>query len=181
MKFKVFFEKTELLNELGWGMGGKYMGGKGAMYCARCKGELTPNEMTENPNHIFKHGQLFACKCGDSKIWTNSLRDMDKFKQYLQGDADSYKTGFCCDLFCGHCLQPNSMKWMENDGNWNGIEKVDTIGCKSCPQNQDIKIVKMLGTNRDMMNWYSDKIKVDKKPGLMKRLYRMFNYTGPHG
>jgi len=82
---------------------GKYLNNR-AVLCGQCKEPLIAKGVAENTRHFYSLGQLYECRCGASKIWTNSIRDPEKLLSFLTGKEDSYRQGFCNDLFCGFCF-----------------------------------------------------------------------------
>jgi len=62
--------------------------------------------MTENRKHIYNIGIMYSCNCGESKIWTNSVRNESALLEHFEGNTDHYYQGFCNDKFCGICYMP---------------------------------------------------------------------------
>lgn len=76
-----------------------------SMECAHCGRWLAASpEPVENPRHLYSTGIMYSCSCGRGKIWTNSIRNEDRFKKWLNGEQESYTNGFCNDSYCGHCF-----------------------------------------------------------------------------
>lgn len=83
--------------------------------CHKCNGNLIPSGFAKNTNHHFPWGINYICKCGESKIWTNSIRSYREFKTIVLDNKpwDSYWSGFCNDLFCAKCLKPHTITFSE--------------------------------------------------------------------
>lgn len=110
----------------------------GTYICELCKSPLLVLDITSNPNHHFTNGQLLECSCGQSKVWTNSIRFPESLLAWCNGEEVPHhqnptEWGFCNDEFCPYCWEhfaclKNGYK--TNDGYW------DKYGCRNCKQNQ---------------------------------------------
>ena len=69
--------------------------------CPKCRGYIEPVDIIVNPKHIYEIGQLFSCRCGQAKLWTNSIRDEANLIRFYNGEVDRYYQGFCNDRFAG--------------------------------------------------------------------------------
>lgn len=81
---------------------------EGTYSCGHCSSFLLVRDVTINPKHHFNPGQLYACTCGKSSFWANSVRYPKELIEYCDGkpvrgayDPETY--GFCCDEFCPRC------------------------------------------------------------------------------
>lgn len=79
-------------------------------FCKYCGSDLAPVSVVRNDRHHFYWGQLFECPCGESSLWTNSVRDEKEIRDLLSGksldESGKYPgvaAGFCNDLFCPVC------------------------------------------------------------------------------
>lgn len=86
----------------------KHVSGK-SHYCGLCGTFLKPRFLSKTPRHYFPWGIMYTCECGNSSIWTNSVRNHEEFKKVvLQGvplDDIFGVSGFCNDIFCGECFK----------------------------------------------------------------------------
>jgi hypothetical protein len=74
-------------------------------FCGLCKTDLKPRSFAKNNRHHYPWGITYACDCGKSSLWTNSIRDGAEFMNIVFGDNSARMgSGFCNDLFCGECL-----------------------------------------------------------------------------
>ena len=75
--------------------------------CLHCGSFLTPRGLSRNQRHHFPIGIDYVCSCGESRIWTNSIRsNKDIFIRIIDGeniDHPALNQGFCNDRFCGFC------------------------------------------------------------------------------
>lgn len=73
--------------------------------CHLCGTYLKPVDVKRNPTHHFPWGMEHLCSCGESGIWTNSIRDDIEFVKGLTGiQRDDFIHGFCNDTFCPFCF-----------------------------------------------------------------------------
>lgn len=68
--------------------------------CARCGTYLKSLGLARNENHLYPIGTLYGCRCGASKVWTNSIRNEAALLAHYETGSDYYQ-GFCNDLFDG--------------------------------------------------------------------------------
>lgn len=128
----------QLLNE------GKYLVPLGAK-CGYCKFHLKPRKLAENKNHIYNPGLLYACFCEKSRIWANSVRNIENLIKFYNGEIDKYRNGFCNDMYCGylegHSSKSNKMYLypLENGADLDG-KRYDRYGCEQHEENQEIYI-----------------------------------------
>lgn len=135
---------------------GKYLS-YGSAWCGHCLNPLVAYRITKNPQHMYSWGQFFECRCGKSKVWTNSARNLRDLGQYLRGECPVYRRGFCNDAFCGYCnkyIYP-----LKNGEVMPGHERrVDRYGCTKCADNQQILIdgYKKIpeGGEEQLRQWY---------------------------
>jgi hypothetical protein len=122
-----------------WLLQEKFMNDK-SYWCGYCRSPLKAVEMQVNPHHIYEIGQLRSCQCGKSRVWTNSLRNPERFLMWLDGQIPYYTNGFCNDQFCDYCQQRHVIALK------NGVPSpisrhpadFDLYGCPACAQNQNI-------------------------------------------
>lgn len=117
----------------------KYFNFEGAT-CGHCMTSMFPTgRIPHNPKHVWSHGQEFQCNCGKSKVWTNSIRNVQNLKSFFQGKCDRYYNGFCNDLFCGFCFE--YIRPLENGVTIpSRYQRLDRYGCEKCAQNQNILV-----------------------------------------
>lgn len=105
--------------------------------CLHCHGYLKPVAVEKNPHHIYDIGTRFQCKCGKSRIWTNSIRGEKNLLKFFDGLLDYYHNGFCNDLFCGFTHKPIDV--LKNGIQVKGVHKgADLIGNSSHATNNKI-------------------------------------------
>ena len=82
----------------------KYLSDKTAS-CYTCGTPLRATAVARNDSHLYQIGILYACNCGKSRLWGNSIRDERRFVDFIEGRNDHifggvrYTSGFCNDLF----------------------------------------------------------------------------------
>jgi len=104
--------------------------------CGICGTNLEARKVVKNPGHLYNVGTLFTCRCGQSQIWTNSIRNYKALVEHLNSDEDYYQ-GFCNDKLCGLCFAPIVPK--ENGVLVVGHEnRFDRLGCQRENHNQQI-------------------------------------------
>lgn len=98
-------------------------------FCEFCHGPLVATEIVINPKHIYDIGQMRKCKCGKSRVWTNSVRNETKLLAFFDGEADRYTNGFCNDKFCGYCF--GYLYPLKNGvtAPWPAENRMDRYGC----------------------------------------------------
>lgn len=125
--------------------------------CGHCQNNLFPEpDIVHNPKHIYSQGQMFSCRCGSSKLWTNSIRNVKNLAAHLAGSCDYYN-GFCNDIFCGHCFA--TVQPLENGVKVpNSMQRMDRYGCTKCDQNQKILVDGSMkdkeGDTKSIMSYY---------------------------
>jgi hypothetical protein len=96
--------------------------------------------------HMFPVGQLFECSCKKSKVFTNTIRNIENLLNYIEGNISNYYNGFCNDKKCGTCFNyltpllngvdvPKEMELSIHD------TRADRYGCLKCPDNQNILLI----------------------------------------
>ena len=135
--------------------------------CGICNQWLDIIAVTNNPKHFFNPGQHYSCPCGESQIWTNSVRKLDDLEKYCDGEIlkgfSPEQYGFCNDKFCPKCWSGFSVikngqlridnKNVSQDDLFKLKEKgediqklydddrlssVDVHGCQKCQDNQNL-------------------------------------------
>lgn len=82
----------------------------GAGACLHCRSGLIDVDLGQNASHLYSVGILYACPCGQSALWTNSVRrvytleDAKLFLSRISQPGGYWPGGYCNDLFCGVCL-----------------------------------------------------------------------------
>lgn len=157
----------------------------GSLVCEHCKDVLYPQEMGREPRHIYEIGQLWACGCGKSRVWCNSLRSPGEFVASLEG-GEPYRAGVCFDRYCGHCggyvhILKNGIPDPLDRG-----RNVERMGCTKCEQNQNIAIAFHLETGEGeydhVLDWFADRINILKQfigkedPGSTQQMYQMMEW-----
>ena len=135
----------------------------GTYFCELCNSDLHVIDIVDNFNHHFTPGQLMECRCGKSRVWTNSIRYPEALIAWCDGEEVSHHQdptiyGFCNDEYCPYC-------W----GYWsclkNGYQTEsgygDLYGCQKCEQNQHsiMKNESKLGEiegQEYLANWYKN-------------------------
>lgn len=106
-----------------------------SMKCLVCKQPLEPEDKPViNNKHHFNYGIIYKCSCGKARVWCNSIRNPQNFIK----DPQSYREGFCNDLYCGYCFSTNIQARIKN-GYTRGIGvSYDLLGCRNpkCPEAQ---------------------------------------------
>jgi len=112
--------------------------------CEHCNKGLKFSEIIIG-KHMYPIGQLFVCDCQKSKIFTNTIRDVNNFLQYVEGNKSEYYNGFCNDKRCGNCF--NYIQTLRNGvsvpykmeiNKGSSFSLADRFGCPKCPDNQNI-------------------------------------------
>lgn len=78
---------------------GKFLNDSSAR-CTLCSTFLTMQGLARNDRHLYPIGSLYACDCGRTKVWTNSIRN-EKALLAHYATGSRYFQGFCNDLFDG--------------------------------------------------------------------------------
>lgn len=97
-------------------------------------------------DHMYPIGQLLECNCKKSKIFTNTIRNVERLLQYINKETAYYSNGFCNDKKCGYCFDyimplkngidvPSEMQISIHN------ERADRCGCMKCKDNQNILLV----------------------------------------
>lgn len=113
--------------------------------CEHCKQSLKVVDVIIG-KHMFPVGQLFECSCKKSKVFTNTIRNIENLLEYIDGKRPNYSNGFCNDKKCGKCFAyitplfngvnvPKEMELSIHD------IRADRYGCLKCPENQNILII----------------------------------------
>jgi hypothetical protein len=113
--------------------------------CEHCKKSLKVVDIIIG-RHMFPIGQLFECVCKKSKVFTNTIRNIENLLEYIDGNRSSYYNGFCNDRKCGYCfnyLTPllNGVDVSKDMELSTHDTRADRYGCLKCPENQNILIV----------------------------------------
>ncbi len=116
----------------------KYVNDKTAV-CVHCRKALVASAVSRNPNHVYQLGITYACPCGVSKLWCNSIRDERRFVDFLMGRDDianrtvRYTNGFCNDKYDGVSLQETRV--IRNGATVAGLpHSVDLVGDPGRPE-----------------------------------------------
>lgn len=118
-----------------------------------------------NKNHLYEIGQMWICNCGESRIWTNSIRNEKKFINFLNGKKNAwgevgYTNGFCNDKFDGYGLIKN-IETIKNGISVPGHgQMADLIGIRNSPPNDRIAFWKGKelpdGNTEEIKKWYME-------------------------
>jgi hypothetical protein len=100
-----------------------------SMICEFCQKPVRVIDVRTNPHHIYNIGQFMSCPCGQSTVWTNSVRNEQALLSYFSGKTDKYYQGFCNDRFCGKCFQ--YLRCFKNGVDIAGT-RGDRWGCEQC-------------------------------------------------
>ena len=135
IKFKDLFAESKFLSEV-------------SAQCGFCRQMLKIHSIQENEYHIYNVGLLYTCQCGKSRIWTNSIRNLDRFLDFLDGKPDRYRgenrytNGFCNDLYCGYLSEHKRggiVYVLQNGAELPGDpQRYDRYGCNLHEANQQI-------------------------------------------
>jgi hypothetical protein len=139
----------------------KYLNNSSAI-CEHCRTFLRAESMINNPKHIYNPGQLLICSCRKSRIWTNSVRNLDSLLSYFRGKSNTwgevkYTHGFCNDKFCGYTF--DFLYPLKNGIKVPGYNiGFDRFGNPNVPDNQDIAInirwEHQEGQTQNILEWY---------------------------
>jgi len=136
----------------------KYISKK-SHFCLYCNTFLRPREVVVNKNHLYKIGQLWVCDGGESKIWTNSIRDEKRFIDFLDGKR-SYTSGFCNDKYDGYGLQKPVMPLKNGYLVPGHSQMADIWGVKGQPPNDKIAVWRneehLGGDTEEIKKWYRE-------------------------
>lgn len=111
-----------------------------SMVCGHCRSFLDQTSIVNNPKHIYSTGTMFRCRCGNSAVWTNSIRGDYEFVPNFERPDYDHRRGFCNDAFCGHCFgyfQP--LRNGECPPEFTD-KYCDRYGCETCKQNQQVYV-----------------------------------------
>lgn len=126
-------------------------------FCLYCYGDLTPQNITRNPKHIYPVGIMYLCPCKKSRIWTNSIRNEDALIEFFNGKTSYYMQGFCNDLFCGYTF--DYIECLKNGIEVPGYrERFDLFGNPSHPVNKRIAFKNFADDSgsKNIEKWYKE-------------------------
>lgn len=112
--------------------------------CEHCNKALKVVDIIKG-KWMYPIGQLYSCECNKSKIFTNTIRNVEKLLSYLNNETPNYSNGFCNDKRCGHCFGGISSFYTGVDVPENmeinkgtTYARADRYGCSKCKDNQNI-------------------------------------------
>jgi len=146
--------------------------GENSCFCGHCESNLKVSEVIIG-KHMYPIGQLLICGCKKSRIFTNTIRNVNSFIEYCEGEKHNYTNGFCNDKKCGYCF--SYINPILNGVNILNF-RADKYGCsKNCKDNQELLLVSKLNLpeNDDTNNSFIDFYK--KNLEKVKELYKMFS------
>lgn len=112
--------------------------------CEHCNKGLKYSNIIKG-RHMYPIGQLFECDCKKSRIFTNTIRDVPKLLDYIEGKKSDYSSGFCNDKLCGYCF--SGIQTLRNGvavpygmeiNRTSTPTLADRFGCPKCKDNQNI-------------------------------------------